>query len=130
MLNSLTNILNTNYYFKGGLTMKTIGPNILAEKLRKNEEVVILDVRAVEKYNDYHIKEENTDTINIEKSLIFALGDGGDESKIVLPKNKEIIVTCTTGNSARKCAMILAEKEYNVILLEGGITAWKEFKKG
>ncbi|WP_144543979.1 rhodanese-like domain-containing protein [Cytobacillus oceanisediminis] len=43
-----------------------------------------------------------------------------------MPKEKEIIVVCTTGNFAAKCAAILSEKEYNSIVLEGGITAWKE----
>ncbi|WP_347815353.1 rhodanese-like domain-containing protein [Cytobacillus oceanisediminis] len=41
-----------------------------------------------------------------------------------MPKEKEIIVACTTGNSAAGCAAILTE-----IVLEGGITAWKEFIK-
>ncbi|HLQ97547.1 MAG TPA: rhodanese-like domain-containing protein, partial [Candidatus Dormibacteraeota bacterium] len=32
--------------------------------------------------------------------------------------------TCTTGNSAGKCADILEDKGYQVTVLEGGITAW------
>jgi rhodanese-related sulfurtransferase len=44
-----------------------------------------------------------------------------------LPKDKEIIVTCTTGNSATRCATILSEKDYHVVVLEGGITAWKNY---
>lgn len=66
--------------------MKTITPNILAEKIKKSEAVLILDVRAVEKYNDYHIIMENTETLNIEKSLIFALDDKHNESITALPK--------------------------------------------
>jgi rhodanese-related sulfurtransferase len=44
-----------------------------------------------------------------------------------LPQGKEIIVVCTTGNSAARCAAVLSEKEFNATVLVGGITAWKEF---
>lgn len=106
--------------------MKTIKPVELSNILQKNEEVFILDVRAEEKYNHYHIKEQYIHSVNIEKTHIFDENDM--ESISSLPKDKEIIITCTTGNSARKCAEILAEKEFNVTLLEGGITAWKDYK--
>lgn len=106
--------------------MKSITSNELTEKMRKNEDVIILDVRAEEKYNNYHIEEANIQTINIEKSLIFAMDEESSEAISSLPKTKEIVVACTTGNSAKKCATILAEKGYNVTLLEGGISAWKE----
>ncbi|MED3575290.1 rhodanese-like domain-containing protein [Cytobacillus praedii] len=106
--------------------MKTIKPVELSNRLQKNEEVFILDVRAEEKYNHYHIKEQHIHSVNIEKTHIF---DENDREAISsLPKDKEIIITCTTGNSARKCAEILAKKDYRVTLLEGGITAWKEYK--
>lgn len=106
--------------------MKTIKPTELSNRLQKNEDVFILDVRSEEKYNHYHIKEQYIHSVNIEKTHIF---DENDREAISsLPKDKEIIITCTTGNSARKCAEILAQKEYIVTLLEGGITAWVEYK--
>ncbi|MEH7392221.1 rhodanese-like domain-containing protein [Bacillus sp. JJ1503] len=106
--------------------MKTITASELAEKLTKNEEVIILDVRSTDKYNTYHIDNENVRSLNIEKSNIFSLNE--DDLGVIssLPKNEEIIVTCTTGNSARKCADILSEKGFNVTLLSGGVTALKE----
>ncbi|MBY0120456.1 rhodanese-like domain-containing protein [Bacillus sp. S/N-304-OC-R1] len=107
--------------------MRTITPAELADKLAKNEEVTVLDVRSPEKYNSYHIESEHIHSLNIEKTAIFALHDDNNYGKISsLPMNKEIIVTCTTGNSARKCADILSAKGYEVTLLSGGITAWKE----
>lgn len=103
--------------------MKTMTASELAEKLTKNEEVIILDVRSSEKYNAYHIDNENVRSLNIEKSNIFTFNE---EVVSSLPKNQEIIVTCTTGNSARKCADILSEKGFDVTVLSGGVTAWKE----
>lgn len=95
----------------------------LAEKLTETEEVFILDVRSTDKYDAYHINNKNVLSLNIEKSNIFSLNEEVFSS---LPKNQEIIVTCTTGNSARKCADILYEKGFVVTVLSGGVTAWKE----
>lgn len=107
--------------------MRTITPEELQRKIETNDDVVILDVRSAEKYNHDHINEKNVQSINIEKTNIFDLEEAGLEKIAGLPKQKEIIVTCTTGNSARKCSEILSDKGYNVTLLTGGITAWKEF---
>lgn len=103
------------------IKMKTILPKELNEKL-KLEEVFILDVRAEEKFAQEHI----ANSINLPKTYIFDLQEQNIESIANLPKDKEIIVTCTTGNSAKKCANILSEKGYQVTVLEGGLTAWKE----
>lgn len=103
--------------------MKTILPKELNEKL-KSEEVFILDVRAEEKFAKEHI----ANSINIPKTYLFDVQEQNTESIAKLPKDTEIIVTCTTGNSAKKCADILSEKGYRVTVLEGGLTAWKELR--
>ncbi|WP_010676710.1 rhodanese-like domain-containing protein [Bacillus timonensis] len=111
------------------MPLKKITPEKLYQKMNEQEKVVLLDVRAKDKYNDYHIEAENIDSHNIHKAEIFTLEENKDVSITSLPKDKEIIVTCTTGNSATKCANILSNQDYNVTVLEGGITAWKEFIK-
>nr|WP_263327276.1 rhodanese-like domain-containing protein [Neobacillus sp. Marseille-Q6967] len=109
------------------MSIKTITPKELYEKLKASESTFLLDVRAEEKYNDFHIEDSNMKSYNIPKTSIFELEEKGEKAIAALPKNSEIVVTCTTGNSAKKCATILSQKEYNVTLLEGGITAWKEY---
>ena len=109
------------------MTIKTITPKELEERLKGNDQTYILDVRAEEKYNDFHIEAPRSKNFNIPKTTIFELEEKRDEEVASLPKNHEIVITCTTGNSAKKCAAILSEKNYNVTLLEGGITAWKEY---
>lgn len=105
------------------MVRKKISPYQLAEKMKSEKEsVYIVDVRAKEKYDNYHIKE----SINIPKTFIF---EHDEETLSHLPKDKEVIVTCTTGNSASKCAGILTEKGYNVTVLEGGVTSWKELEE-
>lgn len=110
------------------MTLKKITAEALYEKMKNEEKVLLLDVRAEEKYNAYHIEGSSIENVNIPKTNIFDQADSDLASINALPKDKEIIVTCTTGNSATKCAMILSNKEYNVTVLEGGITAWKELQ--
>jgi rhodanese-related sulfurtransferase len=109
------------------MTIKKISPKELHERMEKKEKMLLLDVRAEEKFNEFHIEEPEAETRNIPKNNIFEMDVRGSE--VSLPKGEEIIVTCTTGNSAAKCAAILSEKDYNVLVLEGGITAWKEYVK-
>jgi len=109
------------------MTLKFISPEALYEKLQNNESTYLLDVRAEEKYRADHIVNPNIESQNIPKNIIFDLKGNGEEELPSLPKNREIVVTCTTGNSARKCAEILSDKEYDVTLLEGGVTAWKQY---
>lgn len=109
------------------LTINKITPEELTERLKGKEKVVLLDVRAVEKYKDFHIIDSQIESYNIPKTSIFNLED--EDSLSTLPKDREIIVTCTTGNSAAKCANILDGQGFKVKVLEGGITAWKEFKE-
>ena len=99
----------------------------LAKKLAANEEVHLVDVRAEEKYNNERIEHDKINSKNIVKTEIFAMAE--DETKTIdLPINQTHIISCTTGNSARKSAEILAEKGYDVLVLDGGLTAWKEFQ--
>ncbi|MCS0671456.1 rhodanese-like domain-containing protein [Cytobacillus firmus] len=112
------------------MALNKISPKELYEKMKK-EKVTLLDVRAEEKYKAYHLEGSNIESFNIPKTRIL---NHTFEAEIEaetnsLPKGEEIIVACTTGNSAARCAAILSEKKYNATVLEGGITAWKEFIK-
>jgi len=109
------------------VTIGKISPQELDEKIKNQEQVTLLDVRAEEKYNDFHIEGSTIRSININKNEIFNSAENGEPTIAALPREQEIIVTCTTGNSAAKCAAILSEKQYQVVVLEGGVTAWKDY---
>jgi rhodanese-related sulfurtransferase len=100
--------------------LTNITPEELYKKMQQNHKVTIIDVRAEEKYQDFHI----ADSRNIPKSIIFELNDAEGLS---LPKSEVVVITCTTGNSAAKCAHILSEHGYRTTVLEGGLTAWKTY---
>ena len=105
------------------MTLKRITPKELHERLQGKEKLVLLDVRDEEKYNQYHIEE----SLNVPKTVIFGMEKSGENTQQFLPRDQEMIVTCTTGNSATKCAGILDTHHYKVTVLDGGITAWKAY---
>ncbi|WP_335696126.1 ASCH domain-containing protein [Sporosarcina ureae] len=107
--------------------VKTITAEELLSKIKAEQELVLLDVRAEDKYNQFHIEANTVEDLNVPKTEIFALENEVEKVIPQLTKNKEMIITCTTGNSATKCATILSSKDYDVTVLEGGITAWKEY---
>lgn len=107
--------------------MKLIKPEELLEKMDRQPEMLLLDVRAADKYEDFHIEGDKLAELNIPKTEIFKLENEEEYELSALPTDREIVVTCTTGNSAAKCARILSDRAYDVQVLEGGITAWKEY---
>jgi rhodanese-related sulfurtransferase len=109
------------------MTFKTITSKELHERIKGEDQIILLDVRAVEKYKEFHIEEPQVVSLNIPKTEIYDLEEGGVLSQ--LPKERPVVVTCTTGNSAAKCAKVLDSLGYQVEVLEGGLTAWKEFRK-
>ncbi|WP_429741462.1 rhodanese-like domain-containing protein [Bacillus salipaludis] len=111
------------------LTTEKITPKELHERLERNEKVLLLDVRAEDKYQAEHIAALQIENLNIPKTIIFEVEETKEDAKLSLPREEEIIVTCTTGNSAGKCANILSGLDYKVKVLEGGLTAWKEYQK-
>lgn len=111
------------------MTLKKISPEELFQRMQQGEQLTILDVRDQEKYNTFHIEGENIQSLNIHKTEIFELENNQDKNISALPEKGEIIVTCTTGNSATKCANILSKHDYDVVVLDGGLTAWKDYLK-
>ena len=111
------------------MTLKKISPEKLSEKMNYEKNILLLDVRAEDKYNEYHITNSNIEMLNIPKNHIFELEKGKEDKVIPLQKRgKQLVITCTTGNSAIKCGEILSNQGYDVTILTGGITAWRAFK--
>lgn len=104
---------------------KTMKPKEFITRLNQGEKFFALDVRSIEKIEAFQLKHGNLTTTNIEKGLFL---DGTIESEHLdaLPIDQEIVVICTTGNSAAKVAETLQEKGYDVTVLKGGIQSYLE----
>jgi hydroxyacylglutathione hydrolase len=86
------------------------------EAIRQNPAVYLLDVREPDEYAAGHIP----------GITLIPMGEVAarlDE----LPRDKEIIVTCRTGNRSSQVADLLREQGFtNVHNMTGGIVAWEE----
>ena len=78
----------------------------------------MLDVRTEAEYEEEHIQIEGVETKNIPLSEI-------EERLGELNKSKVLIVYCRSGARSRQACEILAQHNFTVFNLEGGITAWK-----
>lgn len=107
--------------------MEKISTDQLHAQLQ-TKETKILDVRASEKFDSGHLEHKNATVLNIPKTEIFALESTDTPMNFPISKDEEIILTCTTGNSATRCAHILADQGYHVKVLDGGMTAWNTSK--
>ena len=87
-------------------------------KLITNPDVVVLDVRTVEEFNEGHI--ENALNIDIKQDGFM------EKAKKALPKEKTIAVYCRSGRRSANAAAELAAEGYKAVNLYGGIIAWKE----
>ena len=84
--------------------------------IRQNPGVYLLDVREPDEYAAGHIPG------------ITLIPMGEVASRLTeLPRDKEIIVTCRTGNRSSQIADLLREQGFtNVHNMTGGIVAWEE----
>jgi len=81
-------------------------------------QIILLDVRTGAEYEEEHIQIEGVETKNIPLSEI-------EERLNELNKSKVLIVYCRSGARSRQACEILAQHNFTVFNLEGGITAWK-----
>ena len=81
-------------------------------------QIILLDVRTEAEYKEEHIQIEGVETKNIPLSEI-------EERLNELNKSKVLIVYCRSGARSRQACEILAQHNFTVFNLEGGITAWK-----
>ena len=87
------------------------------EKLRKDDSVVVLDVRTAEEFADGHMP----GAINLD-----IRGGKFAETLAGLDKSKTYLVHCAVGGrSAKACGQMDGMKFDKVLNLSGGITAWE-----
>src|SRR5690625_5130648 len=105
--------------------MKKITPKQLLRRLER-EKIRILDVRNDEKFEIGKLRHPNAECINVFKEEIFQLEEADGQGQLPFTEEQEVIITCTSGNSATRCTKILANKGYNVTLLDGGMVNWNK----
>ena len=101
------------------IDIATLAPEVdvqTAHALKDHEEIFLLDVREQWEYDAGHIP-------NI---TLIPMGEIPDRIA-ELPTDKEIIVTCRSGNRSGQITNFLREQGFtNVHNMQGGILAWEE----
>lgn len=96
-------------------------PNItaeeLSEKLKFGKHPLVLDVRQPDEFRSGHVT----------GAKLLPLGEL--HKKIgELPKGREIVCICATGNRSSSAAKMLAKEGFNVFNVQGGMFAWRRAK--
>ncbi|MFA6378240.1 MAG: FAD-dependent oxidoreductase [Candidatus Omnitrophota bacterium] len=93
---------------------QSISPEEVKEKIDRKENVLLLDVRSPEEY----------DEVNIEGSVLIPLGQLRRRLKEI-PSDKEIITFCKISLRGYEAALILQSAGFrNVKVMDGGILMW------
>ena len=98
---------------------KSISPDELQNKMERNEDFLLLDVRTPMEHASQAI--EGSYLLPVQE-LNYRSGE--------LPKDKEIVVYCRVGNRSAFAAAYLARMGYQVANLEGGILSWAANSNG
>lgn len=91
-----------------------MGINISIKDLINKDNINVIDIRSIEKYNDNHIK----NAINIPYILLLK-----NPSKY-LNKNEEYYIYCQYGKNSLKVCNILSLKGYKVYNIKEGYEGW------
>lgn len=88
--------------------------SISISEFNKLDNVNIIDIRSIEKFNSNHIE----GAINIPANLLIL-----NPSKYLI-KLDIYYIYCQKGIQSKKICLILQKEGYNVVNIEGGYEAW------
>jgi len=96
-----------------GPPMPSVSAAELNEKFKNGKRPLVVDVRQPEEYRTGHIN----------GAKLIPLGELRRRLK-ELPKDREIICVCATGNRSRSATKMLVREGYNAINMPGGMVTW------
>ncbi|MCA1031213.1 rhodanese-like domain-containing protein [Bacillus timonensis] len=106
-----------NYLFgQNDSSLTSISTAELAEKMKdKSEDVFYVDVREPSEYEEGHIE----GMTNVPLSTL-------KDNYEVIPKDKEVVLICRSGNRSMQAATILEELGYpRIVNVDGGMLSWQ-----
>lgn len=97
-----------------GKPVPSLNPAELNIKLNNGRRPVVIDVRQPDEYRSGHIA----------GAKLIPLGELGHRVQ-ELPKNKEIVCVCASGNRSGSATRILIKAGLNAANMKGGMFAWR-----
>jgi glyoxylase-like metal-dependent hydrolase (beta-lactamase superfamily II) len=105
--------------------MAEISPTELSDRLRdgddESEDVLVLDIRHRDEYDEWHVP----DSVNVD--IYDELTDDPETAKDALedlPADREIVTVCTAGIVSQTAAEVLREMGYDASTLTDGMNGW------
>ncbi len=101
--------------------LRVLAPDWLMEKIKSGstDDIFVIDVRGPELYAEGHVP----GATNIPFKTVAKT-----ENLSKLPKTKQIVVVCKSGQTASMINAILNMLGYNAVTLKGGMKGWTEAK--
>lgn len=104
--------------------IKEIPPSELLEKLKNNEDMLLLDVREHGEFEGGHIKGAHL----VPRGILEAVVDPSYPKhmpEMAAARDRQVIVYCATGGRSAMAAAVLQMMGFNNVLnLDGGYTRW------
>ena len=100
-----------------GPSVPTITVEQLNEKLKFGKHPLVVDVRQPEEFRTGHIT----------GAKLIPLNELHGKMK-ELPKGREIVCICASGNRSTSASKMLAKEGYQVLNVQGGMLAWRRAK--
>ena len=120
--NLMTDQRNEAHEHNDDLAPHEISPGDVVKKVRDNKEVILLDVRTLEEYEEIHIKDALLLPVQeLSQKTLTSIGLGEDA------KNKEIVLYCRSGARSQTAYNIMQSLGYtNIKSVAGGMIHWQE----
>ena len=122
LITTNTNDMDDEHHEDEKVASHEIYPGDVVKKIEQGEDIILLDVRTPEEYEEVHI--ENSLLLPVQQlsgQSLAAIGLGEDA------KDKEIILYCRSGNRSKTAYDIMSSLGYtNIKSVSGGMIHWEE----
>jgi len=95
---------------------QSIKPEIAYKQLQQEKNIILLDVRTLEEYNEKHIPGSLLIPVDVLKETV---------EELIKDKETKLFVYCRSGNRSTIAAEILVELGYTKVFNLGGINDWE-----
>jgi rhodanese-related sulfurtransferase len=106
-------------WFQDKQTLQTISPQETHSLAEKDTNIVLLDVRTPEEYNN--------ELGHVDRTILIPVQQLGQRiEELERYRDKTIIAICRSGNRSGKAAALLTEKGFQAKNMEGGMLRWNQ----
>lgn len=109
--------------------IKEIFPWDLIDRMEKNPELLLLDIREPYEFDAMHIQ----GSLNVPRGILETACEYNYEEtvpELVKARDREVIVICRSGNRSVLAAEVMQEMGYqNAVSLKTGLRGWNDFEQ-